>query len=57
MISAQKPNQYQLSIAQQFVQHFPFVNIFISEKLKTMGFFIGYRTFWDLFSTKSNHEK
>ncbi|UJR37628.1 hypothetical protein I4U23_030325 [Adineta vaga] len=25
MISAQRPNQYQLSIAQQFVEHFPYV--------------------------------
>jgi hypothetical protein len=33
MVSAQKPNQYQLSIAQQFVQHFPFVNyLFCSNK-------------------------
>ena len=27
MISAQRPNQYQLSIAQQFVQHFPYVSL------------------------------
>lgn len=26
MVSAQRPNQYQLSIAQQFVEHFPYVN-------------------------------
>lgn len=26
MISAQKPNQYQLSVAQQFVEHFPYVS-------------------------------
>ena len=25
MVSAQRPNQYQLSIAQQFVEHFPYV--------------------------------
>lgn len=29
MISAEKPNQYQLSIAQQFVEHFPYVNFIL----------------------------
>ena len=29
MVSAQRPNQYQLSIAQQFVEHFPYVRRFL----------------------------
>ena len=58
MISAQRPNQYQLSIAQQFVEHFPYVILSFSFLIRMQRrTFVGYRTVWDLFSTESNHEK
>jgi hypothetical protein len=55
MVSTQKPNENQLSIAKQFIDQFPHVNrcCFI---LSFSNLALDYCTIWNMFSIKSNNE-
>ena len=59
MISSQRPNQNQLSIAQQFVDQFPQVRFPSTIFLQRHAFIrcLDYRPVWNLFSISTDHEQ